>query len=195
MNAIRTSSKATSLHGVGLVEILIGILVVGVLVAAAIPSMTGFLERRRVIATANELTGILAYAKAETNVIGTGVTVNLQDDPTGQMSCAAVGTASMMGFCRCYNAPSQVCSGGSALLRLFQLPRSNGVRFQASATTWGANQVVTFSRDSHAQLERDVKITVTGQRTGAQLRININDARMVSTCSPNGGIKGYPVCS
>lgn len=192
-----TIKNTVSRHGVGLVEILVGIVIMGVLLAVAVPSLTSFMERRRVMAVTDELNSIIAYAKSETNAIGDSVTIHLEDDPSNLVSCAAVVTQTLVDVCRCYYAPSQICpvGGGSKMLRLFQLPRSDGVSFQATALSWGAsNQTLTFSRNTHFRFEQGVSLTVTGQRTGVQLKIDINEAGRASTCSPGGGIAAFPAC-
>ena len=190
-------TNTVSRHGVGLVEIMVGIAIMGVLLAVAVPSLTGFIERRRVMAVTDELSSIIAYARSETNAIGDSVTIHLEDDPSNLVSCAAVVTQTLFDICRCYYAPSQICpvGGGSKMLRLFQLPRSEGVSFRATAASWGAsNQTLTFGRTSHFRFEQGVSLTVTGQRTGVQLRVDINDAGRARTCSPGGGIAAFPAC-
>ena len=53
------------ISGLTLIEILVGLGVLGILVAVALPSMADLLEKRRVIAAADEVAGMLTYAKAE----------------------------------------------------------------------------------------------------------------------------------
>ncbi|MGQ3050734.1 MAG: pilus assembly FimT family protein, partial [Roseateles sp.] len=62
-------------RGVGLIEILVAVAIVGVLLAAATPSLSDFMERRRVFAAAGDLSYLSACANSEANVIGAGVTV------------------------------------------------------------------------------------------------------------------------
>lgn len=184
-------------RGVGLVEILIGVAVIGVLLAVAAPAMSGFLERRRVVAVAGELNNLLAYAKSETNVISASLDLHVEDDPAGAMSCAAVVTFSSLDVCKCYYAANDICpSGPSELVRLFQLPKDKGVSFQATATRWSDNgdHRVSFIRGMPFQSERNLKFTVTGQRTGVQLVIKMNEAGLFSTCSVVGKLGGYPTC-
>lgn len=184
-----------TLRGMSLVELLVGVGILGVLLAAAMPAMSDFLERRRVIAVTGELSSIIAYAKAETNAIGEGVTVHLEsDDPS--MSCAAVVTQTLADDCKCNYSPSQICPTSGKLLRLFQIPRSDNVSFEATATRWaGSSQTVSFNRNTHAQYEQDVRVTVTGARTRVQLRIELNEAGRARICSPSGRVGGYPTCS
>lgn len=184
-------------RGLGLVELLVGVAVLGVLAAVAMPAMSDFLERRRVVAVAGELMSILAYVKSETNnVVTGGLSLHLEDDPNNQLSCAAVTTQTIGDDCKCYNSPAAICPTSGKLLRLFQLPRSDSVAFNATATAWGAvSQVATFNRKTHQQVEQDFRLTVTGLRTGVTLRIDMNEVGRVTICSPVGRLGGYPTCS
>lgn len=183
-------------RGLSLVESMVSLGVLGVLLAVAIPAMSNFMERRRVIAVTGELSSILAYAKAETNAINDGVRVHLESDST-VMSCAAVVTATAADDCKCSYSPDQICPTSGKLLRLFQLPRSDGVSFSATATpSWGGlDEVISFDRNTHSQSEQRVRFTVTGARTGVQLRIDVNVAGRVLICSPVDRVGGYPTCS
>lgn len=182
-------------RGLGLVELLVALGVVGVLVAVALPAMSDFLERRRVIAVAGEINNIMAYAKAETNAMRFGVNVHMETDPNNQQSCVAVVTQTLGDDCKCYYTGSQICPTSGKLLRLFQLPRTDNVSFTATATTWGGlTQVVSFSRDLHQQVEQNVQITVTGLRSGVQLRVELNEAGRSKICSPSGRVGGFATC-
>lgn len=175
---------------------LVGVGIVGVLMAVAMPAMSDFMERRRVIAVAGELGGLIAYAKAETNAINGGVSIHLESTSTS-MSCAAVVTQTLADDCKCYYAPTAICPTSGKLLRLFQVPRSDGVGFTATATpSWqGLTEVVSFNRNTRYQAEQRVRLTVTGARTGVQLRVDINQAGRVSICSPSDRVGGYPTCA
>lgn len=197
MHRTERSSAHEAQRGLSLVEMLVAVAIVGVLLAVAIPSMSNFMERRRVIAVAGELSGIVAYAKSESNSITDGgISIHLEStDAT--MSCAAVVTQTMGDDCRCYHAPNQICPTSGRLLRLFQLPRSDGVSFTATASPgWqGLSQVMTFNRRNHSQAEQGVRLTVTGTRTGIQLRVDINQTGRISICSPVDRVGGYPTCA
>ena len=176
---------------------MVALAVIGVLMAAAMPAMADFMERRRVIAVAGELSNILAFSRAEANAIGDrGVSVHVETDPNNRMSCVAVVNKTLGDLCKCYYAPTDICPGSGKVLRLFQLPRSDSVAFQATASAWsGLTQVINFNRNAREQTETGVRLTVTGLRTGAQLRLDLNEAGMAQICSPVGRIGGYPTCS
>lgn len=185
-------------RGLSLVELMVAVAILGVLVAAAVPSLSDLLERRRVVAVAQELAGILNYARSETNVNGDMVNVHLEKDPDGRLSCAMVNIHNgTQHLCKCYRAPGNMCGGWPVqILRVFQIENSNGVSFEASATNWGLlnKPILNFERGKYFPEVSGVKIDVTGKRTGAQLRVEINEVNRVRVCSPDSSVSGYPSC-
>jgi Tfp pilus assembly protein FimT len=180
-----------------LVELIVAVGVLGILVAVAIPSLAELLERRRVTVIAQELASLLNFARSEANVNGDDVRVQLQTDPTGKLSCAMVNVASLFDVaCACHREPTQLCGVVTVpVLRLFQLENANGVSFEASAASWGVReQALTFSRGRYQPEVSGVRIDVTGRRTRAQLRVELNDVRRVRICSPGGTMGGFPAC-
>lgn len=182
--------------GLGLVEVLVVVVIVGVLVAVATPSLMGLLERRRVMAVAQELAGILSFARSEANANGDSVVVHLEKDPQNGVSCASVNIHHVNDKCVCYLPQADMCKGVNVpVLRVFQLKNSDGVSFEASATSWAkANQLV-FQRNQYYLNVTDMQIAVQGARTGAQMRVELNAANRIRTCSPDGSISGVPKCS
>lgn len=187
---------ARRLRGITLIEILVGLGVIAVLMAVAAPSMADLLERRRVIAAADEVAGLLTYAKAETNAINSELFVRFDPDPSSAMSCAAVVTQSGLNRCRCYLSASNICpNSASTALRLFQLPVDH-VRFTAQASAWGgAANYIIFKRDQLSIAARDFRVTVVGLRKGYTLRVEVNTAGRVRICAPSGNMSGYAACT
>ncbi|MFT7724164.1 MAG: hypothetical protein QM788_15250 [Roseateles sp.] len=189
--------KARRLAGLTLVETLVAVLVLGVLVAVAAPSMADFMERRRIAAAAGELLSLFNYAKAETNALAANGELNLHLEPVpGELtSCARLATASIEDTCTCTRPATTVCQGGrSSLVREFILPRDTGVRFDAAAVKWGLHAcLITFYRSGKSGLPEGPVVTVTGERTGARLRVEYNNVGRVRICAPDG-FSGYPVC-
>ncbi|RTL39001.1 MAG: prepilin-type N-terminal cleavage/methylation domain-containing protein [Burkholderiales bacterium] len=183
------------LRGITLIELMVAVAVLGVLLAVAAPSLSDLLERRRVAAVADELAGVLTYAKAETNATNSQLFVRFDPDPNQSMSCAAVVTTSGLNRCRCYLSPTSVCPRTSSeLLRLFQLPRDH-VRFSASATNWaGSPNYIIFEREQMGIQTQGFQLNVVGMRRGYALRVEVNTAGRVKICSPNGDMTGYATC-
>ncbi|MFG6487717.1 Tfp pilus assembly protein FimT/FimU [Roseateles sp. BYS78W] len=188
-------AASRSRAGVTLVEMLIGVAVLGVILAVAVPSMTSFMERRRVIATAGEIADIFTYARSEANVVDQMLNIHVEAVPSGIAdfgSCIRLSTGTNDN-CRCSYA--KACPvGDGVVLRQLLLPRSNSVSFAASATWQGTIGVVSFLRQKHLTDVQNLAVTVTGARTGAQLAVQYNNAGRVRICSPGGTISGFPTC-
>ena len=183
-------------QGITLIEILVGLGIIAILMAVAAPSMTDLLERRRVIAAADEVAGLLTYAKAETNAINSQLFVRFDPDPNRSMSCAAVVTQALTNRCRCYYSPTNICPNStSRLLRLFQLPWEH-VRFTAQSSAWnGPTNVIVFSRDQLTIAATEFQVNVVGLRKGYALRVEVNPAGRVKICAPSGNMSGYAACA
>ncbi|MDR7332528.1 prepilin-type N-terminal cleavage/methylation domain-containing protein [Roseateles asaccharophilus] len=191
MNPIRIASR-----GLGLVEVMIGLTVLGVLLAVAVPSMLDLLERRRVVAVGLEVANVFNFAKSQANISGDRVTVHLEKDTGTPVSCVSVNLHNVSDFCKCYREPGSMCGRSTIqVLRWFQVQDSQGVSFAASGR-WAPDKdgQFTISRNYHATDVSDVEVNVTGKRTGAKLKVEINAANRVRTCTPDGSINGFPTC-
>ncbi|WP_457324955.1 pilus assembly FimT family protein, partial [Roseateles sp. P5_E11] len=164
------------ISGVTLIEILVGLGVMGVILAVAVPSMADLLERRRVTAATEEVAGVLNYAKAETNAIDALLFVRFDPDtvnPTSsKVSCALVATAEGLNKCRCYLPANDLCPGTNQRpLRLFQLPQTY-VKFDAFATSWGAGpNYIRFQRQQNTLATEGFQVDVAGLGKGYTLRV------------------------
>lgn len=182
--------------GLSLVEILVGVAVLGVILAVAAPSLAELMERRRIVAAAGEIADVLNYAKSEANAAsGDKITLHAEPVPDGLSSCIRLTTSSNYDYCGCDRSGAALCSGGpTVVLRDFVLPKDTGVSFETTGN-WGARPyIASISRNTRYTNITDVQVTVTGRRTGAQLRVQYNDVGRVRTCSPGGSISGFPSC-
>ncbi|MEO6278117.1 prepilin-type N-terminal cleavage/methylation domain-containing protein [Roseateles sp.] len=186
--------------GITLIEMVVGLAVVGVVVAAAIPSLTGMIERRRVVAAAGEIASIFAYAKSESNVVADPMSLHMEPVPSSvreYSSCLRLGQTAVIGDCACNLPPSAPCTiGTGAVLREFVIPRDQSVTFAPTeASSAGRKKyVLGFSRNNRYTGTQDVQIDVKGARTGATLRVEYNNAGRLRTCSPDGSMSGFPRC-
>ena len=191
---IMKRSRQSLRSGVTLVEMLVGVAVLGIIVAAAIPSLSSMMERRRVVAVAGEIASFFAQARAETLVLANTVTMHLEPVPsTLSQSCIRLTAENGIDTCSCSTA---ACGIGSAkVLREFLLPHSSSVRFEAVGE-WGPvfPYRVPFQRGNYRSDVNNVKITVTGMKTGAALRVEYINTGRVRICSPDGSWKGYAPC-
>lgn len=197
-----TAPQRLAARGLTLVEALVAVAVLGVILAVATPSLRDLMERRRVIAAATELASLINYAKAEAakqrGGNDSGFTLHLEPPADASTSCARLSNYSAGDSCRCNVAKANLCRNStSTIVREFVLDRSTGVSFVATADNWGvSNRKVVFKRNefNYFTLIDNLRLTVTGQRSGAQLRVEFNTAGRVHICSPGGTIGGYPSC-
>jgi len=190
--------KVRGAWGLTLVEILVGVGVLAILLAVAAPSMADLLERRRVIAAAEEIAGILSYAKAETVATNSLLFVRFDPDPSNKMSCAAVVTEGSLDTCRCYRPANDICPAptDARSLRLFQLPLDH-VKFSAAATAWagGSANRIKFIKEQMNLATEGFHVDVVGLRKGYALQVDVSIAGRIKICSPHGDMGGYPQCA
>lgn len=195
----RLNETQVRARGVTLIELMVAVAILGIILAVAAPSLSDFMERRRVVASAGELSSLLMFAKSEANSLGSSgkLDLHMEPDPSGNVSCASLSVRTSSP-CKCYEQVNNTCTGSAngQLSRLFYLPRGdNKVYFDATADAWAADTyVVTFVRNLTFSDIKGVGINVVGPRTGVRLRVEYNDAGRVRTCSPNGSMSGYPAC-
>ncbi|MFN3304120.1 MAG: Tfp pilus assembly protein FimT/FimU [Roseateles sp.] len=184
-------------RGLGLIEVMVSVAIVGTLLAVGTPSLLDLLERRRVAAVALEVANILSYARSEANTVGENITVHLEKDPKGLVSCASANIYHVSDLCKCYLPRASMCGAVAVpVLRVFQVKNADGVSFEATASKWGPlKNRVTFGRNTYSTSIADVQVNVKGKRTGAQLRVELNAANRIRTCTPDGSMSGFPACS
>jgi type II secretory pathway pseudopilin PulG len=190
--------------GVTLVEVVVTLGVLGILSAVAAPSLLDLFDRRRVIALANEVTNIIDYTRSQTATGDTQLYAQFSPGVVASMTCAVVGTWAPQRFeCPCNDSTpvGGICGGGGGtnmILRKLQLPTSTGVAIAVSATRWGSSQPneIFFPRPQMTAppLLQDFQVAVTSRR-GNSLNIRVNALGRVHTCSPDGRISGYELCS
>ena len=192
----------TRIAGLTLIEIMVALGVLSIVVAIAVPSMTGLLEKRRVIAAADEILGVLTYAKAETNATNSLLIVRFDQDPSTdsdpskRLSCAAVTLGLGTSNCECYKPVETICRpGGDRALRLFQLPQSY-VKFDAFGKWPGEEYQLRFTRDKMSvDTDLDFHVDIEGKKVGYKLSVELNAAGHARICMPKDGkMSGYAEC-
>ncbi|WP_165794483.1 pilus assembly FimT family protein [Kinneretia aquatilis] len=178
--------------GFSLVELLVGLAILGVLLALAAPSLADFINRRRVEAVAAELATDLAYARTEAAVRSEQVYVRFRSDDN--LTCYSISYWSGIGMCDCLREAGTSCGSGLSSayeLKINQLRRSLGVTMTPSQ----AENPFGFSGTQLRSSDPNFYVTVAGSR-GATLLVKTNAAGRVLTCSPSGSgnIPGYQTC-
>ena len=187
-------SRASS--GLTLVELLVTSAILAILLAVAAPSLSDFLNRRRVENVANIIASDLMYARAETNLRVASVIVFFQK--TADQSCYSIVQTYLVGpFCECRLGAGAACDpnvNSDIEMRTFQAFHTKGVEFESFSPgpALGANRIA-FTRPLGTPLVPGFFVVVNGTG-GAQLRIDLSAAGRIRICTPNASMPGYASC-
>ncbi len=193
--------------GFGLIE-MAGVLIVGSIIAAiAIPNMMDAAQRKKVIATANEVSSLMAYARSESMSAASDIDVSFDTDAHSHgVSCAFVSTAAEGGKtdCKCYdtnitkNCTIGVAADAGRMLRTFSIPLTSGISFSTNTMAWPAKKMPgrlsIIYPNLTTNLPEGLQVTVSGSR-GFKLRVDLSTSGRVSICAPDRAEAGYPVCA
>jgi prepilin-type N-terminal cleavage/methylation domain-containing protein len=188
--------------GLSLIELLVGVLIVGLLVLVAAPSFSRFITVQRLRSISAALVTDIQFVRAE--AASRNVKVALKFDNTGSaMTCYVVLTGDVS-LCDCNQTPgSTVCTGSAQReIRTVQVQRGLGITLGIpSAQTVSAlrfdpatGRVEVASLDVFSPPTGPFKIEVSNPDVGS-LVTAIEVTGRPSTCSPGGQISGVPACS
>ena len=205
MSAQRTAPA----RGLTIIELMVVVVLLGVLVALAAPSMRGLISVQRVRGVNAELVTDLQYARSEAARRNRDVSVGFQSDSA--MTCYVVyvdiavapgapasgaPVSAPASACDCTLTP--VCSGGRQEIKTVQLPLSSGVSLGVTSFD---GPVVAFSRTSGSLMPavpgetapNVFEVDITGTPRG-KLRTSVGMSGRPSVCSPDASISGTPSC-
>lgn len=181
--------------GLTLVEAMVGLAILGVLVAVAIPSLRGFIERKRLEGLAQDLITDLRLIKAQQiqtrSIYGTAIGISSNQSKTCYMLYTQ---GSQVPNCNCALAAELACGqtapGGiaPAPIRQVDLPRSDGIILASSRAV--------LVMDSYNGLPRSgnvIRITLTSSTAG-QLVVTTNPTGAPSLCSASGSFSAIKPC-
>ncbi len=182
--------------GLTLIEILVAVAILAILGMLAAPSMRDMLARSRVQAITSELVSDIQFARsyivANAGAQNTQLTFNTTN---ATLTCYTVHTGAVVGVCNCVAAVGAAClrSNGQAYTGLNEL-KTVQVRRDTSVAISSSFRVPSFSPpDAAVNPPEGFRINVSSSRNGA-LRILVGPTGRPSVCSPDGSIKGYPLC-
>jgi len=157
--------KRARIRGVSLIEVLVAIAIAAILGGLAAPSFIDSLARNRLDGAVSVLANDLQYTRSEAIRRRTAATL-----------LVAAGGAS-------YTVAYTPSVGDDVVIKTVPLP--DGVTLAA-----GAPVVFEALRGTTAAQT----LTGTSTPTGAKLLISTNALGRISTCSPDGSLKGHPAC-
>ena len=176
-------------RGLTLVELLVAVVLLGVLVAVAAPSMRDMIARQRVRAINAELVTDLQFARSEAARMNRPVLISFENNAS--QSCYTLYVRGVVGFCSCSRGAGNACRFGPTEIKTVQVPRSRDISITAVSSE-DTNDLAFSAQDgmlNHTGFTIDVASSVHGK-----LRTTLNMAGRVSSCTPDGSISGVTPC-
>lgn len=178
-------NRSQRLHQRGLtfVELLISLSITAVAAGTAVPALGDFTQRHRLDAATQLLRTDLQHARSAAVAAGEPVRLRVQSGEGG--SCYVVHTGPAQA-CECLEAGAARCSAGAQVLRMAQLPATEGIVLTSNSTTltfdggWG-----TVTPTGTLQLVN---------RRGQNLRLVVNVMGRVRQCTTTPGMPGAVGC-
>jgi type IV fimbrial biogenesis protein FimT len=202
MTITNAASSLGRRHSAGLtvIELTVVMVVVGVIIAVAIPSMRGMMARQRVQSVQADLLTDLQLARSElTKRSGSSVSDSTRVAVTfggnASISCYTVHAVVAGITCDCTRALGTACSpvpmgSPSPEIKTTQLTRAVGVSLAASSPS---GSKVEFTPPNGMVTPTDMVIDVQDALSG-HLRTSISGLGVPVVCSPDGSIRGVPAC-
>lgn len=181
-------------RGFTLIEMLITLVIVAVLMAVAVPSMSKFVARKRVEGVAQELATDLRYLRAQ------HLQRNVQDTrvrfmSTDTMSCYVLYVWGVAGIdCNCTRTSSPVCgdpaaAGASVEIKTVVVPRSTGV------TVTSVPSILTLSGFNALPVGNATIRASVASSLGGEVRLTTNASAKPSLCTVSGSESTIPGCA
>lgn len=188
------------MRGVTLIEVLVGVLIIGLLLAAAAPAMQGLVERQHLRGVADTLASDIRLARSELQRRGAAANAMvLSFGANPQMTCYTLHTAvgapggvALPYICDCTRTPGTACLplGVRQEIKTVQVLRATGVALAASSPSVGT---LSMAPPVGELTPADLFIDVQGEH-GAVLRALPNATGSVRQCAPGGAMGGVPAC-
>lgn len=170
-------------RGVTWIETCVVLVILGVVTAQAAPSMGSLIDARRLEGSAVQFATDVQYARSEAIARNQPVRITLQNSAQGSCYVLHTGPSAQ---CACNNSAPAACVGEAREIRTVVLPADRGVTFTASTAS------VAFD-PLHGTSTPTATFRVLG-RQGRTIHQVINVMGRVRSCTPTGGVPGYPNC-
>lgn len=185
-------ANPSSAGGMTIIELMVGIAVLGVLVSLLIaPAIGGMVARHRVQGVHSELLGDLQLARSEqAQRNGTSTSVSIAFGGNADLTCYTIHTGSTP--CDCTRAAHQACAAvpPAQEIKTMQFERAVGVSVAASGP---GGALITFDPPQGLATPNNLVIDVQSATRG-QLRTSISGLGVPTVCSPDGSIPGVRTC-
>lgn len=184
-------------RGLTLIELMVTVGILGIVLAVAAPSLSDFMNKRRVRLVADELSTLMVYARSEAGLRNRRVNVFFSSGSS--QSCYTIAEFSALGRCDCSSTP--ICTGGFLQLKTVSIPALTGVSLKPSQDLkydTGNPDVegyaMAFMVPSLQTAPNNVTVGISGGR-GYQLRMQLSPLGRPTLCTPNGSYNDVPRCA
>lgn len=196
---MRTGAIAHFRRGVTLVEALVGLAILGILLAIAVPNLAGYIHRKRLEGVANELISDLALMRVESvaktaSAGGQRAEAFIQIGNGSVFNCYSIyiddGTGGEV--CDCTKPPGQACTQASRKnneIKIVRVPEKLGVKFSTNSALNQAQMLL-----GRKLQPANFRILIEGKQPGA-IRIDLDASGRPRACSPAGLLYGYKPCN
>lgn len=186
--AVPRPGRPGPLHGLGLVEVLVALALLGVLVTAAVPSLAAAADRRRLATMASEAGAVLQAARGAALARGEAVRIVIAGG-SGGAQCLLV-HAGPAGSCGCdgpAHAPFAACTEPSHLVAAMALAAGRDLSLGLPVPAvridpWLGTVTPTAT------------LRVAGRHGAVHHTLNLMGRVRSCTPAPTPGITGWPPC-
>ena len=172
-------------RGFTLIELMTVVAVAGIVMTAALPSLSGVIETRRIEGVATQMASDLQFARSEAVLRNQSVRVTFQADAAGAAACYVVHTGSA-GQCQCNASGPAHCEGDAQAIKTVALDSDQRVSLQANVATMVFDPL-------HGTATPTAMLRITGTQGRAVHQV-VNIMGRVRSCSPQAAVSGYRAC-
>jgi type IV fimbrial biogenesis protein FimT len=170
-------------RGVTWLETCVVLAILGTTSSAALPALGSLIDARRLEGAAVQFATDVQFARSE--AVARNQPVRMSWYSQGQLTCYVVHTG-LSSQCICAESGAALCSGSAREIKSVNLPSSQGVAIAANAGS------VLFD-PLHGTSTPTATFRLLG-RQGRAIHHVINVMGRVRSCTPAGGVAGYPTC-
>jgi len=180
-----TSTAATCFRGLGLLECLIAMAILGLVMAAATPGLSALMQRQRMTALAHELLTDLRLARSEALRMSRTVKISVRSD--AESSCYTL-HLSAPAHCLCKSAWPAPDSCGGMLIKQRWIPHSSHLQIESSSATLHISPELGLTTST-------ASIQVLDRHSADGIRHVISLAGRIRSCAVRTSTGGLPLCA
>lgn len=183
-----TNNAPASQHparGFTLIETAMVLAITGVVMTAAVPSLSGLIDTRRLDGVASQVASDLQFARGEAVWRNQAVRMSFQADAATGSSCYVIHTGAA-DSCRCGASSPAQCEGAARQIKTVQLEAAQRVSLLSNVGS------VLFD-PLHGTASPAATLRVIGAQN-REVRQVVNIMGRVRSCSPQAAVAGYRAC-